>query len=57
MNSYGNRGQGKNGSHKRQEADLEFIELDEAYEEDDSDDDFEEELDEKTLRFVKRVLF
>lgn len=38
-------------------SDLEFIDLEEEPEEEDYDEGFEEELDEKTLRFVRRVLF
>ena len=38
-------------------SDLEFIDLEEETEEADYDEAFEDELDEKTLRFVRRVLF
>ena len=38
-------------------SDLEFIDLEEETEEADYDAAFEDELDEKTLRFVRRVLF
>lgn len=82
MKAYGDGTHRKNRSSKRRDADLEFIDLDEAYEEDDltdeeydmpeededeeynlpeedeyNDDEFERQLDEKTLRFVRRVLF
>lgn len=40
-----------------EDRDLEFIDLEEEPEEEDYDEGFEEELDEKTLRFVRRVLF
>ena len=47
----------------REDEDLEFVDLDdEGYDlpgetEDDEDEQFDEELDERTLRFVHRVLF
>lgn len=60
----------KSNGNKHREEDLEFIDLDGEYDstdeeedgyvyesDDDYDEAFEEELDENTLRFVKRVLF
>lgn len=60
----------KSNGNKHREEDLEFIDLDGEYDstdeeedgyvyesDDDYDEVFEEELDENTLRFVKRVLF
>lgn len=47
----------KSNGKKHRDKDLEFLDLDDEYEYVTDDEDFEEELDENTLRFVKRVLF